>query len=210
MSSSDLAAAARAVAFTARRLERCLGDMTLPQFRVLGLVASSPERANRIAELAAVSRPSLTGLLDGLEARGWVRRVDVVGDRRGVLLEVTAAGTQALADAETVMASALDDLLATADPDERARVEAGLTTLGQVLSARHEQQLAAARATSRQTASPRTTGGGPAAEPDTTGATGTGGRPTATEVAKASGARTPPATPSETSRPTGPHAGTRR
>jgi DNA-binding MarR family transcriptional regulator len=140
MSTTDLAAAARAVAFTARRLERCLGDMTLPQFRVLSLVASSPERANRIAERAAVSRPSLTGLLDGLEARGWVRRVDVVGDRRGVLLEVTAAGTTALATADAAMAEALADLLDGADADERATVEAGLATLGRILVTRFEQR----------------------------------------------------------------------
>jgi DNA-binding MarR family transcriptional regulator len=135
MTAADLAAAARAVAFTSRRLERRLGDMTLPQFRVLALVASSPERANRIAELAAVSRPSLTGLLDGLEARGWVRRVDVVGDRRGVLLEVTTAGTQALATADAAMSTALGELLELGTPDERAQVEAGLAALGQVLQA---------------------------------------------------------------------------
>lgn len=134
MTTADLAAAARAVAFTARRLERCLDDMTLPQLRVLTLVASSPERANRIAELAAVSRPSLTGLLDGLEARGWVRRVDVVGDRRGVLLEVTEHGTEALAAADVAMARALAELLeVTDDPDERAAVEAGLAALGRLL-----------------------------------------------------------------------------
>ena len=146
MSTADLAAAARAVAFTARRLERCLGDMTLPQFRVLSLVASSPERANRVAERAAVSRPSLTGLLDGLEARGWVRRVDVVGDRRGVLLEVTTSGTTALSTAEAAMAEALDDLLVGSGADERAMVETGLATLGRVLVARYEQQGAAATA----------------------------------------------------------------
>jgi DNA-binding MarR family transcriptional regulator len=132
-STAALAAAARAVAFAARRLERCLGEMTLPQLRVLTLVASSPERANRIAELAAVSRPSLTGLLDGLEARGWVRRVDVVGDRRGVLLEVTTAGTEALASADVAMAGALGQLLDLADPDDRAAVESGLAALGRVL-----------------------------------------------------------------------------
>src|SRR6516162_6957497 len=73
--------------------------MTLPQFRVLAIVASSPERASRVAARAAVSRPSLSGVLDGLESRGWVRRSVVDGDRRGVHLDVTAAGNQALTDA---------------------------------------------------------------------------------------------------------------
>src|SRR5215470_6452848 len=85
----DLVAAARALATGARVLERALGDMTLPQFRVLTVVASSPERASRVAERAAVSRPSLSGILDGLESRGWVRRSDVDGARRRVNLDVT-------------------------------------------------------------------------------------------------------------------------
>ena len=54
----------------------------------------------RLAERAAVSRPSLTGLLDGLEARGWVQRVGVEGDRRGVSLAVTPLGSAALKHAE--------------------------------------------------------------------------------------------------------------
>jgi len=131
----ELVTAARAVAFTARRLERALGDMTLPQFRVLAIIASSSERASRIAERAAVTRPSLTGLLDGLESRGWVRRVDVTGDRRGVLLEVTSAGTTALAEAEVAMAGALADLLDAATPGECSRVVKGLTALNDVSKA---------------------------------------------------------------------------
>src|SRR4051812_49446936 len=87
----------------ARVLERALDDMTLPQFRVMTLIASSPERANRLAERAAVSRPSLTGLLDGLEAKGWVQRVTVAGDRRGVSLAGTAEGAAALARGERAM-----------------------------------------------------------------------------------------------------------
>ena len=85
----------RTLAIVSRILERSLTDMSLPQFRVLGLVARAPERASQLARQAAISRPSLTGVLDGLEARGWVRRRDVDGDRRGVELEVTAAGRTA-------------------------------------------------------------------------------------------------------------------
>lgn len=141
----ELVTAARAVAFTARRLERALDDMTLPQFRVLAIVASSSERASRIAERAAVSRPSLTGLLDGLESRGWVRRVDVSGDRRGVRLEVTAAGTTALAEAEVAMAGALSDLLGVTTSGERSRAVKGLTSLGEILRAARARETAGAR-----------------------------------------------------------------
>jgi DNA-binding MarR family transcriptional regulator len=133
----DLTAAARAIAFAQRRLERALDDLTIPQFRVLALVATSPERASRIAERAAVSRPSLTGLLDGLEARGWVTRADVEGDRRGVLLTVTPAGNRMLADGERAIAGALGDLLDHAAADDRDRIVDGLVALGDLLRSSH-------------------------------------------------------------------------
>jgi DNA-binding MarR family transcriptional regulator len=132
---TDELAAVRALAFGARVIERALDDMTLPQFRVLTLIASSPERASRVAEKAAVSRPSLTGLLDGLEARGWVRRVGVDGDRRGVGLEVTAEGRAALRAAEHSAEARLERVLEELPADERASVLAGLNALGGAFAA---------------------------------------------------------------------------
>src|SRR5688500_12758654 len=119
----------------ARVLERTLDDMPLAQFRVLTLIATSQERASRLAEKAAVSRPSLTGLLDGLEARGWVERSNVEGDRRGVNLELTRAGKTALRRAERAMAAHLDEVLAD-DPEHGAAVVDGLLALGAVLKER--------------------------------------------------------------------------
>ena len=119
-----------------RVLERSLADMTLPQFRVLSVIASSPERANRLAEKAAMSRPSLTGLLDGLETRGWVQRVHVEGDRRGVSLEVTLAGAAALRAAEKAMTAELERVLASS-PDGRAAVIDGLDALERAIREHH-------------------------------------------------------------------------
>jgi DNA-binding MarR family transcriptional regulator len=132
---SDELAAVRALAFGARLLERALDDMTLPQFRVLSLIASSPERASRIAEKAAVSRPSLTGVLDGLESRGWVRRVEVDGDRRGVGLEVTGEGRAALRAAEHAAQARLEHVLAEITADQRHAVIGGLSALGGAFAA---------------------------------------------------------------------------
>jgi DNA-binding MarR family transcriptional regulator len=120
----------------ARVLERSLDDMTLPQFRVLTLIGSSPERASRLAERAAVSRPSLTGLLDGLEARGWVQRVQVEGDRRGVSLELTRTGATALRHAERAMAAELDAVLAAGGGDPAPVIDA-LQTFGQMMKEYH-------------------------------------------------------------------------
>ena len=125
----DIEGAVFALARGARLLENCLVDVTLPQVRVLRLVAVAPERASAIAEKAVVSRPSLTGVLDGLEKRGWIRRAAVAGDRRGVSLEVTAEGLAALREAEKPMIGRLDEVLSTLSESERSSALDGLAML---------------------------------------------------------------------------------
>jgi len=125
--------AARTLAVTSRVLERSLDEMTLPQYRILSLIAGSPERAGRIASKAAVSRPSLTGILDGLVKKGWVRRNDVDEDRRGVTLEITASGRRALDRATAAVNARLEVVLANVDGDERQLALDGLAALGRAL-----------------------------------------------------------------------------
>ena len=83
-----------------------------------------------------MSRPSLTGLLDGLEARGWVQRVHVEGDRRGVSLEVTLQGAAALRAAENAMSAELERVLSSS-PDDRDAVINGLNALGDAIREHH-------------------------------------------------------------------------
>src|SRR3954470_20331966 len=123
----------RTLAIASRILERSLTDMTLPQFRVLGLVSRAPERANQLARQAAISRPSLTGVLDGLEARGWVRRQEVDGDRRGVELEVTASGLVALDGAHAAVQARLAELLELVPAARRDAALDGLAALGEAI-----------------------------------------------------------------------------
>jgi DNA-binding MarR family transcriptional regulator len=133
--------AVRTLAMVSRVVERALDGMTLPQFRILALVARAPERASRLAAEAAVSRPSLTGVLDGLEATGWVRRGEVDGDRRGVALAVTPAGRRALDDANAAVAARLGEVLGHVDEAARQQCLEGLAALGEAIrldfAARH-------------------------------------------------------------------------
>jgi DNA-binding MarR family transcriptional regulator len=138
---SSLEDAALTLAVAARLLERSLGDMTLPQFRVLSLVASSPERAGRIAAKAAMSRPTLSGLLDGMAARGWVRRSDVDGDRRGVQLELTPEGLGALETARDALAGRVGTLLGHTDDDSRTRALDGIAALGRAIETERETRV---------------------------------------------------------------------
>jgi DNA-binding MarR family transcriptional regulator len=125
-------------------LERALDDMSLAQLRVLTLIASSPERAGRIAAKAALSRASLSSALDGLVTRGWVRRLEVAGDRRGVSLEITTRGRRALDDARAATAERLHALLATLDGTDAATVLDGLATLRDALTRDFERRHAPA------------------------------------------------------------------
>jgi DNA-binding MarR family transcriptional regulator len=141
----ELNSAVTALAFASRTLEKALEQMTLPQYRVLTLITNSPERASRIAERADVTRPSLTGLLDGLVAKGWVARSDVDGDRRGVSLAITATGKTAYETARSAMTNAVQDLLGNADGKTARRALDGLTALHKAMLARRDRTEVAAR-----------------------------------------------------------------
>jgi DNA-binding MarR family transcriptional regulator len=137
----ELISGVSAVAFASRSIERSLEHMTLPQFRVLTLIASSPERASRLAERAAVTPPSLTGILDGLVTKGWVERSNVDGDRRGVTLTITAKGHEAFDEARRATTEALDALFEEVDPKTRAKALQGLTALQTAMRARSDARV---------------------------------------------------------------------
>jgi DNA-binding MarR family transcriptional regulator len=94
--------AVRTLARLTRLIERACGDtgLTLPQYRLLLLASRAPHRAGELASRAAVTRPALTELVDGLERQGYLRRGSVEGDKRGVRLELTEAGATVLAETD--------------------------------------------------------------------------------------------------------------
>ncbi len=113
----DLHRTARTIALLARVLERAAGDLTLAQYRVLALVAAGDERATLLAGRLAITKPSVSAVVDGLVERGCLAREPVEGDRRAVRLRITAEGTRALIAAETAMAERLEPLVgAVQDP----------------------------------------------------------------------------------------------
>lgn len=87
-------------------------DLTLSQYRVLGILGEGREAASALADKLAVSRPSVTGVVDGLVARGLVRRGQAVGDRRRVDIDLTDAGRLLLGAADAAVDARLDRILA--------------------------------------------------------------------------------------------------
>ncbi len=88
------------------------------------------ERAMRSGDLAqrcAMTAPALTELVDSLSRDGFVRRLEDPGDRRVVLVELTAQGRRELDKHREVMKRAVAGLLASIPADKRARLRAALS-----------------------------------------------------------------------------------
>ncbi len=91
-----------AIARLARQLEHGLEsvDLSLAQYRILGLLGEGSSASSSLADHLAVSPPSISAVVDGLVARGLVARSADTDDRRRIHLELTEAGRRALDDAE--------------------------------------------------------------------------------------------------------------
>lgn len=76
---------------------RLMGDETYSAGRICALVSlyaldPVPSSPAELALHAGVSRSAMTGILDGLERRGWVSRVRRGDDRRASWIELTTDG----------------------------------------------------------------------------------------------------------------------
>ena len=137
----DLLRAARALALSARALERAAGecDLTLAQYRVLALVAAGDERSSLLAERLAVAKPTITAVVDGLVERGCIERASVQGDRRSIRITLTKPGQQALRAAEREMAATLERILGHAS--DRGALLSALGDLDDALASRMHARL---------------------------------------------------------------------
>lgn len=122
-------AAGRTAAWLAKQVEIGLDsvDLSLPQYRVLGLLDESSAFSSALAERLAVRPPSVTAIVDGLVARGLVERHGVESDRRRVDHSLTEAGLRVLETADDAVGSRLCDIAGSLDdPTETERAFDGL------------------------------------------------------------------------------------
>ncbi len=101
----------RTLARLARLLEHSCGDLTVPQYRLLAMIGEGSERATVLAGRLALTKPSVSGMLDVLVERGLVTRTPEPSDRRAVKLALTPAGSAALETSERSMAARLDPII---------------------------------------------------------------------------------------------------
>src|SRR4051794_30208129 len=102
-------------AWLARVLERACTDLTLPQYRLIALIAGGDERASDVAERLALARPAVSAPIDPLVERGLLERPTIDTDRRAVRLTITADGARLMGATQDAMRTRLDEVLAHAE-----------------------------------------------------------------------------------------------
>ncbi len=99
-------------------------DLTPSSGLVLGILADAeaPLPPNQIAERLIISRATITGLLDSLERRGYVRRRPHATDRRMLLIELTDSGRQVAHEFRVHVHQHQKKWLAVLDEHEQAQL----------------------------------------------------------------------------------------
>jgi long-chain acyl-CoA synthetase len=130
----------RVAAWLSKRVEVALGtvDLTVPQFRVLGILAEGSSAASGLADRLAVRRPSITALVDGLVARGLVDRRQEDSDRRRVELRLTKDGERILAAADRAVDEYLESIAGHLPAKDEAMALRALELWGRAMVAHRE------------------------------------------------------------------------
>ncbi|WP_107503866.1 MarR family winged helix-turn-helix transcriptional regulator [Arthrobacter sp. ERGS1:01] len=131
-------AAVRALVRVSRLLERSLGELSLPHYRVLAAVSAGDEIASRVATRLALGRPAVSAAVASLCERGFLDRVDVAADQRAAGLRLTENGWAALSRADAAMAAELRSV--TARTEQPAQLLDTLGWLNEAVSARYAEQ----------------------------------------------------------------------
>ncbi len=117
----SFAVSLRQVTDADRRLRAAAAEhlgLTVPDFDALRFLAEAgPVPAGRIAEAMGITTGAVTGLVDRLERAGWVERARHEGDRRQVVVQVTATRRDALDADNTLRERLLGEALTDLDDD---------------------------------------------------------------------------------------------
>jgi DNA-binding MarR family transcriptional regulator len=118
----------RTVARLGRQVELALAviDLTTAQYRTLTQLGDGAEASSSLAAKLAVSRPTVTAVVEGLAERGLVDRRHSQADRRRVSVNLTDSGRAMLARADEVVSTKLAEVLAAVNPGQAAAAVNGI------------------------------------------------------------------------------------
>jgi DNA-binding MarR family transcriptional regulator len=106
------------------------GDVSRTEVEVLAVLGEGPRRITELAELEGLAQPTMTILVKRLQARGWVSRAGHPGDRRVVLIAITARGRKAVEAFRGEFLAALRSDLEGLSARELAALSRATQTLG--------------------------------------------------------------------------------
>ncbi len=130
------------VAIAARSLAAA-GDVTLPQYRALVVLASGgPQRAVDLAGVLGVNPSSATRLVDRLVRSGLVRRTRERADRRALRVALSPAGRSLVAEVTRRRRAEFAQLLAALPADQHEQVVAALRAIADAAGEASEHDLA--------------------------------------------------------------------
>lgn len=134
--------AAAAVASTAPGLTRLLEmsvsscqehDLSLRQLAMLERVDQHETTPGEVARALSVTPAVVTGLIDRMERRGYVRRSESPTDRRRVQIELTDSGEDVRDCAQSEIIATLESMFADFSDDDLDAIKRGMHLLHEVL-----------------------------------------------------------------------------
>lgn len=100
--------------------------------------SSQPPRQCELAEALQIGGPALVRLLDSLEAKGLVERVDVSGDRRANHVQLTREGKKLARRVYDIIVGVERALLREVEPGALAELDRGLAQITDAVERRLE------------------------------------------------------------------------
>jgi DNA-binding MarR family transcriptional regulator len=120
-------------------------ELSLRQLSALQMIEDDTTTLGDVARRLMVTPAVVTGLIDRLEKRGYVRRVGSSGDRRRVNLALTDEGRAAADRAQQMLTDEFAAKMANFSGEELRSLEQGLGLLDRVV-----QELESERSTARR------------------------------------------------------------
>jgi DNA-binding MarR family transcriptional regulator len=120
---ATLTASRALLGVVARSVSDVLEMVSLPQFRILVVIASAgPLRMGTLAQRVGSTPSTLSRAIDRLEAGGWVRREPSPDSRREILIHLSPHGDQLVAHVTDRRRREIANILDQLKPEDRAAV----------------------------------------------------------------------------------------
>jgi DNA-binding MarR family transcriptional regulator len=113
--------------------ERIAGELSLRQLSALYVIEHESTTPGQLARRLMVTPAVVTGLIDRLERRGYVRRVSEPGDRRRIHLELTESGGEAGKSVRAELTELFQCGLVRLDEEQLDTLHRGLALLDGVI-----------------------------------------------------------------------------